>query len=112
MIKTIRKNFIAIALSVVIALVVINVCLTVYNRSVMIANNELKLQTEQAKFRLNNIFESILRRIDLGLRGYALTKNKQLLDPYDGAIKDNTTNLAKFSLLSMAFEEERPSHET
>lgn len=47
MIKTIRKNFIAIALSVVIALVVINVCLTVYNRSVMIANNELKLQTEQ-----------------------------------------------------------------
>ena len=99
MIKTIRKNFIAIALSVVIALVVINVCLTVYNRSVMIANNELKLQTEQVKFRLNNIFESILRRIDLGLRGYALTKNKQLLDPYDGAIKDNTTNLAKLDSL-------------
>ncbi|MFM7487993.1 MAG: CHASE3 domain-containing protein, partial [Cytophagales bacterium] len=40
-----------------------------------------------------------MRRIDLGLRGYALTKNKQLLEPYDGAIKDNFNNLKKLDSL-------------
>ncbi|MFM8739715.1 MAG: CHASE3 domain-containing protein [Cytophagales bacterium] len=65
----------------------------------MISNNELKFQTEEVKLRLTNIFENILRRIDLGLRGYALTKNKQLLEPYDGAIKDNFNNLKKLDSL-------------
>jgi CHASE3 domain sensor protein len=99
MIKAIKKNFIAIVLSVVIVLILINVGLTIYNRSVMIANNDLKAQTEEVKLRLGNIFENILRRIDLGLRGYALTRNKQLLNPYDGAIRDNVTNLAKLDSL-------------
>jgi PAS domain S-box-containing protein len=93
MIKKVKENFTAIALSLVIVLVLINISFTVYNRSVMMNNNELKAQTEEVKLRLNTIFENILRRIDLGLRGYALTKNKQLLDPYDGAIKDNVKNL-------------------
>ncbi|MFM7856857.1 MAG: hypothetical protein ACKO96_34260, partial [Flammeovirgaceae bacterium] len=80
--NVLSKNFVPIALITIIALIFINIGLSMYNRSVMISNNELKSQTEEVKLRLNNIFENILRRIDLGLRGYALTKNKQLLDPY------------------------------
>ncbi len=99
MIQSIKKNFTAVALSVVIALVLINVGLTVYNRSVMIKNNELKVQTQEVKLRLTNIFETNLRRIDLGLRGYALTKNNQLLNPYNDAIRDNVTNLKKLDSL-------------
>ncbi len=65
----------------------------------MINNNLLKAQTEEVKLRLNNIFESILRRIDMALRGYALTKNQQLLDPYQSALTDNITNLRKLDSL-------------
>jgi CHASE3 domain sensor protein len=99
--KAMSKNFVPIALITIIALIFINIGLSMYNRSVMISNNELKSQTEEVKLRLNNIFENILRRIDLGLRGYALTKNKQLLEPYDGAIKDNVNNLRKLDSLFM-----------
>ncbi|MFM7853762.1 MAG: hypothetical protein ACKO96_18025, partial [Flammeovirgaceae bacterium] len=80
--KTLSKNFVPIALISIIVLILINVGLTVYNRSVMIETNKLRLQSEEIKQRLNNIFETDLGRIDKALRGYMLTRNEQLLIPF------------------------------
>jgi CHASE3 domain sensor protein/putative methionine-R-sulfoxide reductase with GAF domain len=99
MMNKLKKNFIAVSLSVLVILIVFGTVLSIYNRSVMIKNYALQKQTEEVKQRWTNIFESILRRIDLGLRGYALTKNNQLLDPYESAMRDNEPNLNKIDSL-------------
>ena len=82
MIKNLKENFISISLYLLIALILVNTILTVYNRSVMVNNNTLQKQTEEVKKAWTEVFDSNLRRMDLGLRGYALTRNSQILDPY------------------------------
>lgn len=83
MINRLKENFITASLTILIALLIFNTGLIFYNRSVMIENNVLQKQTEEVRRNWTNIFESDLRLIDLGLRGYALTRNPQLLDPYN-----------------------------
>jgi CHASE3 domain sensor protein/ribosomal protein L18 len=88
MIEKIKQNFINVSLSLLITLIVINTILIFYNRSVMVENNILQKQTEEVKQAWNVIFERHLRRMDLGLRGYALTRNEQVLQPYVDGLKD------------------------
>jgi CHASE3 domain sensor protein/putative methionine-R-sulfoxide reductase with GAF domain len=88
MIAKLKENFINISLTLLILLIIVNAILIVYNRSVMIENNILQKQTEEVKRNWNAIFESNLRRMDLGLRGYALTKNTGIMGPYYDGSKD------------------------
>jgi CHASE3 domain sensor protein len=88
MLKKFKRNFNSISLSVLIALLLINTVLIFYNRAVMVENNQLQAQTEQVKELWISIFDSNLRRMDLGLRGFALTRNAQLLDPYRSGMRD------------------------
>jgi CHASE3 domain sensor protein len=82
MIKNLKENFISISLYLLIFLIVINTILIIYNRNVMVTNNILQKQSEEVKKAWTEVFDGNLRRMDLGLRGYALTKNPQLLEPY------------------------------
>jgi CHASE3 domain sensor protein len=92
MITQLKENFISVSLTILGVLLVFNAGLIFYNRMVMIENNTLQKQTEEVRRNWTNIFESDLRLIDLGLRGYALTRNPQLLDPYrSGTSKLNRT---------------------
>lgn len=86
--RKIKENFISFSLTLLIILILFNAALIVYNRHVMEENNALRKQTEEVKRVWNSIFESNLRRMDLGLRGYALIKNKGLLGPYYDGRKD------------------------
>lgn len=88
MMKIIKENFINISLITLIALIVINAILIFYNRSVMLENNILQEQTVEVKRVWNSIFENNLRRMDMGLRGYALTHKSQLFNPYRDGLKD------------------------
>jgi CHASE3 domain sensor protein len=88
MLKKFKKNFNSISLSVLIVLLLVNTALIFYNRSVMVENNTLQAQTEEVKRLWISIFDTNLRRMDLGLRGYVLTKNPQLLDPYHSGMRD------------------------
>ena len=88
MIEKVKEHFINVSLTVLMVLIVLNSGLIFYNRSVMIENNLLQKQTEEVRKNWTNIFESDLRRMDLGLRGYALTKNKQILGPYYSGVAD------------------------
>jgi CHASE3 domain sensor protein len=99
MLKSIKENFITVSLSVLIILIIVSAALTVYNKQVMVENYALKKQTEEVKTRWSAIFESHLRRMDLGLRGYALTKNKGILSPYYDGIRDSGPNLNKIDSL-------------
>lgn len=99
MIEFVRKNIITVALSVLMLLVLTSATLTYYNRKVMIENYALKKQTEEVKARWTNIFESDLRRMDLGLRGYALTKNQGILGPYTDGMRATTPDLDKIDSL-------------
>jgi CHASE3 domain sensor protein len=85
--KRLKESFITFSLSLLIILILFNTGLIFYNRYVMIENNILQKQTEEVKAQWTSIFESNLRRMDLGLRGYALTLNKGILSPYrDGQL--------------------------
>lgn len=88
MINKIKENFITVSLTLIMALLIFNAGLIFYNRQSMIANNRLQDQTEEVRRVWTGIFESNLRRMDLGLRGYALTRNPQLLDPYRTGVRD------------------------
>jgi CHASE3 domain sensor protein len=82
MLTRLKDNFINIALSVLMVLLVLSGALMIYNRNVMIKNSTLKRQTEDVKAMWTSIFELSLRKMDLGLRGYALTQNESLIGPY------------------------------
>lgn len=99
MINFIRKNFFNAVLLLIVVLIVISFFFTLYNRRVMITNNDLKRQTEEVKQELDFIFSNTLRQIDLGLRGYALTGSEQLLIPYNSAVHANDDNLWRIDSL-------------
>lgn len=111
MLKKFKRNFNSISLSLLIVLLLINTALIFYNREVMVENNILQAQTEEVKKVWISIFDSNLRRMDLGLRGYALTRNPQLLDPYRTGIRDMpvATKLID-SLLLVQNEDSLASH--
>lgn len=99
MIKRIKENFITISLTILMVLLIFNAVLIFYNRSVMVENNTLQDQTEEVRTQWNSIFENNLRRMDMGLRGYALTRNPQMLSPYRDGVKDMATSMRKIDSL-------------
>jgi len=59
----------------------------------------VKNEAAMVNYLLGGIFERTLRSIDLGLRGYALTGNAQMLSPYQNALKEYPVNLKKIDSL-------------
>jgi CHASE3 domain sensor protein len=105
MIKRLKESFITFSLTLLIILILLNTVLIYYNRKVMIDNTTLQKQTQEVKKRWSDIFESNLRRLDLGLRGYALLKvpgeNAEggILSPYFDALVAHKPNLDKIDSL-------------
>ncbi|PZR40012.1 MAG: hypothetical protein DI538_05340 [Azospira oryzae] len=99
MIEKVKEHFINVSLTVLMILLALNTGLIFYNRSVMIENNHLQKQTEEVRKNWTNVFESDLRRMDLGLRGFALTKNPQILGPYYDGARDLPITLRRIDSL-------------
>jgi len=99
MLDKLKKSFNSISLSILLSLLLLSTILAWYNRQEMVRNAELKKQTEMVKGLWNALFASNLNRMDLGLRGYALTRNPQLLDPYNTGKRDNAITLRKMDSL-------------
>lgn len=99
MIQKIKDNFINISLSILILLILVNAGLIFYNRVVMDENNALQKQTEEVKALWTSIFESNLRRMDLGLRGYVLTQNHGVLSPYRDGLRDMPRTIRRIDSL-------------
>jgi PAS domain S-box-containing protein len=88
-----------VSMITVMFLIVVGATLTWLNKRKIKETTELKSQAEEVKGRLDMIFSVSLRQIDLGLRGYALTKNDQLLNPMNIGIVAGTSNLNKIDSL-------------
>jgi CHASE3 domain sensor protein len=100
--QLLREKFILVAMVLLGALILVSTLLTWYNKQQLIETARIKAEAEQVKYLLGGIFERTLRSIDLGIRGYALTSNKQLLSPYEGAVREHPINLRKIdSLLTL-----------
>ena len=92
-IHNIKERFISVSLSLIIILILFNTALIFYNKYVMEENNTLQKQSEAVRTEWTEIFEGNLRRMDLGLRGFALTRNEQLLEPYNTGKTDMASTL-------------------
>jgi len=80
-------------------LIVLGATFTWLNKNVILETTRQKAQAEEVKRHLTFVFDVTTMKIDLGLRGFALTKNSQLLIPFTGAIHNNEVNLRELDSL-------------
>ena len=92
-VQYIRQYLISFYMIVLAVLIGISTLLTWYNKQELLGTASVKLQAEQVKYLVSGIFDRTLRQMDLGIRGYALTKKPGLLSPFEGAFRDHPKNL-------------------
>lgn len=79
-----RSRILFIVGSVISLMLLGNLALMYYNSGVIEENRTLQFDAEKAKVNTLDIIRN-LHLLDIGLRGYALTRNDQLLSAYDSA---------------------------
>jgi CHASE3 domain sensor protein len=82
----VKNNTVVFSACLIILLVTSNAGLIFYNKGITEKMATIKSQTDQAKQLNGLIWDDIIRNFDVGLRGYALTKDEALLNPYKEAI--------------------------
>jgi CHASE3 domain sensor protein/GAF domain-containing protein len=92
LIQYLRVNNILFSVSCIILLILTSVGLSFYNGRVLAGYNRTKLES-QAILRDTDDLLVNLQAMDLGVRGYALTKKQQLLNPFTEAVVRVDTNL-------------------
>jgi CHASE3 domain sensor protein len=97
--KLIKEKLVTVSMLIVMVLIVLATVFTWLNKQRIVETTRTKEQAELVKARLGYIFREYLRGMDLGLRGYALTKNKQVLSPYENALTGNATNIRNLDSL-------------
>ena len=99
LLKLIKDKLVTVSMLTIMLLIVLATTFTWLNKRRIVETTLIKEQAELVKARLGYIFREYLRGMDLGLRGYALTKNKQVLSPYENALTGNATNLRNLDSL-------------
>lgn len=70
-----------------LVLVVANAGFLVYNNQVLKQTTATQAQTQEIKILLNLLWDDVIRNLDNGVRGFALTQDEGLLEPYREAIR-------------------------
>ncbi len=86
-INLVKNNAIVFAAILILILVVSNTGFILYNNQILDKNTNLKAQTEQIRRINSDIWNEIVRNIDVGFRGYAITQDTGLLSPYIESIR-------------------------
>jgi PAS domain-containing protein len=94
-----KENLVMVSMITLMILILVGATFTWLNKREIIKTTQLKTRAEEVKQRMDMIFSVTLRQVDLGLRGYALTKSEQLLNPMMTAIRSNEVNLEKLDSL-------------
>ncbi len=87
LIQYLRENNILFSVSCIILLILASVSLSFYNSRVLAGYNRTKLES-QAILRDTDELLIKLQAMDLGVRGYALTKKQGLLEPFTNSVVD------------------------
>ena len=94
-----RKNLLLIVTIIITSLLLVNLAF-IYRSSVIIEKNkELQRQAERTKLLIPYIVAETLHGVDLGLRGYGVSKNPVFWGAYDQAIERNSVMLAAIDSL-------------
>jgi len=88
--KDIIKNvkITTVLLSLVSVLIITSLLSSFYNHRILEANDRLRMETEQIKRSVSSILTNIIHGADLSIRGYALTKDDRLLEPFRIVVRD------------------------
>ncbi|MBL7859414.1 MAG: GAF domain-containing protein [Cyclobacteriaceae bacterium] len=81
--------------------------MAIQNKSTIEENSKLQQQAEKVKERTKEILSETMHGLDIGLRGFALTKEEKMLEPYKKAIEKNK---AIFSELEFLLETQSYPH--
>jgi CHASE3 domain sensor protein/PAS domain-containing protein len=95
----IQKNIFLVGISFIVMLILTATLLGWYNKQEMLSTTVTKERGEEVKRRLTDVFSEYITKMDLGLRGYALTQNEQMLVPYNSSVQGGKKNMAKIDSL-------------
>ncbi len=87
LLRLIRKNSIIFSAAFMLALVVSNAGFLIYNNQVLDQTTSTQVQTQEIKILLKVLWDDVVRNLDAGVRGYALTEDESLLVPYNEGIR-------------------------
>jgi CHASE3 domain sensor protein len=87
--KFFSEKWFVIAVCAIAVLQIINLVVFTRNGLIIEKNNELRKQVEEVKSKSKNIMADVVHGIDLGVRGFALTKKQSLLDPFTNVTKSS-----------------------
>ena len=88
--KFFAEKWLVIAVVAIVVALVSNVLLTIRNNLTIQRTTELLQESESVKILSEQILTSTMHGLDLGVRGFALTKDDGMLNPYNGAIRQNS----------------------
>lgn len=87
--KIVRNNWLIFSALLITSLLAVNIWFTLNNNRIIDRNYLLQKQTEDAKLATQRILYGTMHGLDLGVRGFGLTKDKTLLNPYEKAIQES-----------------------
>ena len=105
--KSIRKDFLSkiiFFISILVALILSNTIVTWYSSRQITISNQKKQSILQLRAAIDDIESTLLRGVDLGVRGYGITRSKQLLGPYSSTILLTDTVFKDIYLHSAGFD--------
>ncbi len=97
--KYFRKNLITYGTFIIIMLMITSAILSFYNRAEMLLTTDIKNKAIELQIKVNAITLDNMGRMDLGLRGYALTNNKNQLMSFNSGKKLLTENIERIEVL-------------
>lgn len=84
--QLIRKRSIVFSAGLMTVLVITNAAFLIYNNRVLATTTATQVETQKIKTSLSLMWNDVIRNIDLGIRGYAVTADTNLLFPYTQGI--------------------------
>jgi CHASE3 domain sensor protein len=101
-----KKNIIILAIALISTLLVINVVLIFHYKTSIIENNQAKREAESIVYQTEQLVGYTLHNMDLGIRAYGVTRNKEMLKPAEGAIDkiDETFNAIETKLKAQSYD--------
>jgi len=104
--KFLAEKWFVMAVVVIAVALLINMGLTVRNNLIIQQANKLVLETEKVKQLTEEILTGTMHGLDLGVRGFALTKNDGMLNPYEKSLQSTAKTFR--DLESILKEQEYP----
>ncbi len=94
-----QRYLIQTGIGLITVLMIISSVSSWYNKQEMLRTADLKQKSEAMKRNLDDVFNHHIRRMDVGLRGYALTRQETMLPPYTNGRNDLLLSLDKIDNL-------------